>query len=432
MPLFDPSSGLRADSAHHDIRMFAHIDADAFFASVLERKDPHLKGKPLLALGAGGGIVIAASYPAKAKGVKTGMRLVEARKLCPDAIARLSDFTEAVRASQQIEEILRSIAALVEQMSVDEWYVDLQSMPGSIPDDLAAWATEIQKNIARSVGLTVSVGIAPTKLLAKMASEYRKPSGITIVSNTLLPTAYCILLTTFLRDRPAAAIPGIGRARQVHTASYNWRTAWDIAGADPETIVHLFGRPGYDLQEELKGHPRSIVVNEAAPPKSISRCRSFPRTTDMRTIFGIVMEHAAICILRMRQQGLSCRGISVWLRDQAYHYVSETIRLPERLDTEERLQPAIRACFDRIDSSCSSGCTQAGLALLELLPRGSVQYSLFETTEKVDRAEEIQRSLDMVRTKFGRGSIVRATSLQRKDGPQKKVPNAFGHIGEAR
>ncbi|MEI8229814.1 MAG: DNA polymerase IV [Candidatus Peregrinibacteria bacterium] len=425
--------------------MFAHLDADAFFASVLERMDPKIKGKPILALGAGGGVVIAASYPAKAKGIKTGMRLADARKLCPEAITRLSDFTEACRASEQIEEILRSNAALVEQMSVDEWYVDLRSIVEGIPENPHTWAAAIQKKIALSVGLTVSVGIAPTKLLAKMASEYRKPSGITIVTtdkNVHFPfpappklpgsEGGSIFHFQFLRDRPAAAIPGIGRARQVHTASLNWQTAWDIAQANPQTIVHLFGKPGTDMQEELNGRPRFAVVNESPPPKSISRCRSFRNTTDMRMIFGTVMEHAAITILRMRQQGLSCRGVSVWLRDREYHYYGETIKLPERLDTEERLQSYIKTCFERIRPSCVQGCTQAGLALLELLPRGSAQYSLFEETKTVDKAEEIQRSLDEVRTRFGRGSIVRGTSLEKSSGPKKRLPSGFGRIGEVR
>src|SRR3989338_3335968 len=160
---------------------YAHIDCDSFFASVLARKDPQLKGKPILALGMGGGFVIAASYEAKAKGVRTGMRLIEARKLCPEAKPIISDFLESCRVSETIEQILESRCARIEKMSVDEWYLDLNSCQGGIPKNPEIWAGEIQEDIRKQIGVTVSIGIAPTKLLAKMAGEYRKPSGITII-----------------------------------------------------------------------------------------------------------------------------------------------------------------------------------------------------------------------------------------------------------
>src|SRR3989338_6355077 len=120
--------------------MIAHIDVDAFFASVLVRSDPSLEGKPLLALGMGGGCVIAASYAAKAFGVKTGMRLTEALKLCPHAVHMPADFHEAARASHEIEAILRTLCPLVEQMSVEEWYLNLRTVTGGLPDNLEVWA----------------------------------------------------------------------------------------------------------------------------------------------------------------------------------------------------------------------------------------------------------------------------------------------------
>lgn len=415
--------------------MYCHVDADAFFASVLERKDPRLKGKPLLALGVGGGIVIAASYPAKAKGVRTGMRRKEAELLCPGAIALLSDFTEACTASQQIETILRSLTPAVEQMSVDEWYLDLRELVGGIPHDPETWARELQQTISQSVGIGMSVGIAPTKLLAKMASEYRKPAGITIVRESAagiresqLQTAY-IAREIFLLDRPVAAIPGIGRARQVHAASLNWQTAWDFTVAEPKTVVHLFGRPGRDLQEELKGNPVSSVVPENAPPKSISRGRSFRRTGNHAEVFGIIVRHLSITTLRMREQHLACRRITLWLRDEAFHFFGENARLPRPMDTEDALLPYVQHCFARLWKQARF-CTQAGVALCDLVAAGPAQYSLFQKPAYVHRDENIQTTLDQIRTRFGRESIMRATGLQKKPR-RSNLPNTFGHIGNA-
>jgi len=413
--------------------MFVHVDADAFFASVLERKDPRLKGKSLLALGAGGGIVIAASYPAKAKGVRTGMRLKDAKLLCPDAVALPSDFTETCRASEQIETILRSLTPAVEQMSVDEWYLDLRELVGGIPPDPGIWARNLQKIISESAGISMSAGIAPTKLLAKMASEYRKPAGITIVRENVagirksqLRMAYTTR-ETFLLDRPVAAIPGIGRARQVHAASLHWQTAWDFACAEPKTVVHLFGRPGKNLQDELRGIPVTGVVAEHAPPKSVSRGRSFRCTFDEAEVFALLLQHLSICVLRMREQHLACRRIVLWSRDSLYRFADAHARLPQPMDTEDTLLPYVRHCFTRLWKH-PQGVTQAGLALCDLQPAGPAQYSLFVEPQKTQRSANVQETLDTVRTRFGRESIMRAAGLQKK--PRRSpLPNAFGHIG---
>jgi DNA polymerase-4 len=197
--------------------MFSHIDADAFFASVLVRKYPHLRGKPLLALGMGGGCVIAASYEAKACGVRTGMRFREAQALCPGALSMPSDFHEAARASQEIEDILRNTCPFIEQMSVDEWYMDLRGLVGGMPSSLGYWGEEMQTQILRKTGLSVSVGIAETKLLAKMAGEFRKPAGVTVIPVSTCSGKLDVCRQEFLAQRPAAAIPGIGRKRVRHT-----------------------------------------------------------------------------------------------------------------------------------------------------------------------------------------------------------------------
>lgn len=172
--------------------MIAHIDVDSFFASVIVRKNPSLQGKPLLALGMGGGCVIAASYEAKDRGVKTGMPLKEALKYAPNAMRLPADFHEAALASQEIESILQKQCPCTEKMSIDEWYLNLRTLVGGIPLDMSAWALNIQNNILQKTALTVSIGVAPTKILAKMASEYKKPAGIVIVQHRDIPhTTYC-------------------------------------------------------------------------------------------------------------------------------------------------------------------------------------------------------------------------------------------------
>lgn len=380
--------------------MIAHVDADAFFASVLQRHDPRLKGKPLLALGMGGGCVIAASYEAKAKGVKTGMRLREARKLCPEAMCKPSNFGETILASRQIEAVITACCPAVEQMSVDEWYLDLTALPGGEPFDVLLWARDLQQEILRKTALSVSIGIAPTKTLAKMAGEERKPAGVTVVEPHDIEA--------FLNRRPAAAIPGIGRRREVQAKAQHWQTAWDIAMADPTLLRTLFGRPGLDLQRELRGERVWQVTTEQGPPKSISRCRSFPCTHDRDIMRGWLLQHLSITVLKLRDQQLQTNMLALWLRNEHYRHLGWQLRLPTPMDTEEMLTPYVQACLERLSPQLQ-GCTQAGLCLTDLRPRGTKQYSLFTPPAVLVRDERLQHSLDTLRKRFGRDVVMRGT-----------------------
>ncbi len=402
--------------------MLAHIDADAFFASVLIRKHPHLRGKAVLALGMGGGCVIAASYEAKAQGVKTGMPLKDALRLVPQAVRLPSDFRETGLASGQIEAILRDYCPFLEQYSVDEWLLDLSATVGGVPADCHAWGERVRSDILKRTSLSVSVGIGPSKLLAKMASEYRKPGGVAALAPLPLSGGRAgggsIPIESFLRDRPVEAIPGIGRKRALKAEAYDWQTAWDFSRANPALVRQLFGRPGTDLQRELLGELLSGVCADPGPPKSVSRARSFPATKDASTLWAHVLRHLEYVVLKMRRHELGCRGISVWLRDDGYHYRSDHTSLPRVMDTVEDLRPYAERCFRSLLER-NKGCTQAGLALWRLSP-SAVQYSLFTDPEKLNEREDLQATTDQIHRRFGRNALTRGSALKVKTGTQKQ------------
>lgn len=397
--------------------MFAHIDADSFFASVLVRKNPKLRGKPLLALGMGGGCVIAASYEAKAFGVKTGMPLKEAKRLCPNALHVNSDFHEAARASQEIESILGDVCPLMEQMSIDEWYLDLQSVVGGLPKNVGAWGLEIQQTVLRKTGLSVSVGIAPTKLLAKMAGEYRKPTGMTVIPINRCKGPLDVERRAFLADRPAAAIPGIGRKRVRHTDAHGWTTALHIAEAPAEELRALFGKGGPELKEELCGHALFDVSMEDEPPKSVSRCRSFRGTADKAEVWAHLLRHAEYVTMKMRRDTLACYGCSVWLRNGAYEHGGRNISFPQAMDTVEAMTPYLRMAFASAWRE-RERYTQVGLALWRLIPRFTEQYSLFRDPTDQDKSGSLQETMDIIHKKFGRNAVTRAAALQVKSGTE--------------
>ena len=384
--------------------MICHVDADAFFASVLQRLHPRLKGKAVIASGMGGGCVIAASYPAKGKGVKTGMRLKDALALCPDAVVMPSDFRETSLASQQIEAILKDVCPLVEETSIDEWFLDLESLVGGDPLDAGVWARAIQDRIIRSTDIGVSIGVAPTKTLAKMAGEEHKPRGVTVLHTQAD-------IDAFLKRRPAEAIPGIGRKREMDVHARGWNTAWDIANAPDPLLKSLFDIGVVELAAELRGESVYAVTTEIAPPKSISRARSFAPTGNVSVLWAYALQHLSYNVLKMRRHGLAARGVSVWLRNATYDGGDNaTLKLPRAYDAEADLIPFARRCFQRAHRY-NKRYTQVALALWHLVPGGTVQYSLFTDPTQVDRTDTLQKSLDGLRKRFGKDIVVPGAAL---------------------
>ncbi|MBI5156048.1 hypothetical protein HZA45_02105, partial [Candidatus Peregrinibacteria bacterium] len=372
-------------------------------------------------------------------GVKTGMRLSEARKICPAALAVPSDFRETAVASEQIEAILRRQCPVVEEMSIDEWFLDLHSLVGGLPVDLAAWAKKEQTLIGRETGLSVSIGVGPSKLLAKMAGEYRKPAGITILrpvetqnlaSHARGPETCASHVSTgflniknFLRDRPAAAIPGIGRRRMPQVEAKGWKTAWDIANAPADQMIALCGQPGRNMQRELLGECLSPVSTETAPPKSVSRARSFRPTRDRAFLWAHVLRHLEYTVLKMRRHHLMCRGVSVWLRrgpDADYAHMEANTSLPQPADTVEAILPFVHECTEHVFEAKHS-YTQTGLALWRLAPAGTPQFSLFEAPAKIESAEDLQHSIDLLHERFGRNSITHGSALGVKTGTNMEL-----------
>lgn len=382
--------------------MLAHIDADSFFASVLQRKHPQLRGKPLLALGMGGGCVIAASYEAKATGVRTGMPLREAMKLCPKAVHMPADFAETTLASKQIEAIIQSHCPIIEQYSIDEWFLDLQTCVGGIPFDLLLWGKDIQKEILQMTDLSVSIGIAPSKILAKTAGEEKKPAGCTVIEKHEIEA--------FLMRRPVMAIPGIGRKRGIHAQARKWETAWDFATADCTIVQKLFGIGGRELQRELLGERVYNVESESSAQKSISRARSFKMTDDRQRIWAQAMQHISYCVLKMRTQETMARGIGLWLRDHQFHHDGLQLKLPQAMDTEEDITPYVRKAFDTLIFRMPR-CTQIGFSLWNLVPKAAAQFSLFESPTHAIEDEHLQDSMDRLRKKYGREVVLRGSAL---------------------
>jgi DNA polymerase IV len=250
------------------VRKIVHIDMDAFYASVEQRDDPQLRGRPVVVAWRGNrSVVCAASYEARAFGVRSAMPAIRAERLCPNAIFIPPDFTRYRAVSRIVREILQRHTDLVEPLSLDEAYLDVTENKTGLPTATRV-ARAIRGQIREELNLTASAGVAPNKFLAKIASDWRKPDGLFVIQPEDLDT--------FLPPLPVGRLPGVGKVTGDRLEAFGIRTVGDLQGPDRQTLQEQFGRHGLRLYELARGIDHSEVVPNR-PTKSISAEDTFER-----------------------------------------------------------------------------------------------------------------------------------------------------------
>lgn len=283
-------------------RWIAHVDMDAFFASVELLRRPELRGKPVVvAHDRTRAVVAAASYAARRYGVRSAMPLVTAKRLCPDLVTVPGDMQHYRRVSGVVMGILRGYSDRVEVAGLDEAYLDLSSSPAP-----KARARALKAEIKRETGLTCSVGLAPNKLIAKIASDLDKPDG------------FCLLrgeeFLDRVGDRPARLIPGVGPKTAERLARVGIATVADLAGAGQETLVAALGPNGPALAERARGRDERPVEPERER-KSESREITFPRdVADWSELEPVLQRLARDVAEGLAAQGLAGRTVTLKLR----------------------------------------------------------------------------------------------------------------------
>jgi len=256
------------------VRKIIHVDMDAFFASVEQRDDPALRGRPVIVGGdpASRGVVAAASYEARAFGVHSAMPASRARRLCPDAVFLRPRFARYVEVSHQIRAIFHSVTDLVEPLSLDEAYLDVTDNHLGVPlaRDLARW---LKERIRAETGLTASAGVGPSKLVAKIASDYDKPDGLVVIAPQRVQA--------FLAALPVEKLWGVGPATARRLHALGFRTCAELARADVSVLGRALGQHGLFLHRLARGDdPRRVQPQRA--PKSRGAERTFAR--DVRSL----------------------------------------------------------------------------------------------------------------------------------------------------
>jgi DNA polymerase-4 len=380
-----------------------HVDMDAFYASVETIKDPSLRGKPVIVGGLGGrGVVTSASYEARSFGVHSAMPTIRARRLCPQAVFLPNDFAAYQEYSHKIRDIFAAFTPLVEPLSLDEAFLDVS---GSVrlfgaPVDIAR---RISDEVA-ALGLPSSVGIAPNKFLAKLASQAAKPAGLVVVP------ADDIL--SFLHPLPVDALWGVGDATAIALRRLGLRTVGDIAALPKRTLERAVGDAvGAHLNELAQGHDeRAVVPHE--PAKQVGSEETFARDLDdpvviLREILRLSDRTAS----RLRSKGLCGRTVTLKVRWANFETITRSRTPGHDLATAADVYGVAKSLFVKLDARRPRirllGVSVGGLSAgpprrqLELLAAGRREAGW----------DEAARAIDSIRERFGEDSVGPATLL---------------------
>jgi len=321
-------------------RLILHIDMDAFFAAVELLRHPELRGRPVVVGGNGDpmkrGVVSTASYEARKFGIHSAMPLRTAYHLCPQAVFLPVDYRTYEKESKKIKALLREFSPQIENLGIDEAYLDISHCRQS-PEKLAR---AIKSRILEETGLTCSIGIAPNKLLAKLASDMDKPAGLTLLSEKDVPSRVWPL--------PVRRLWGVGPKTEERLLAMGVATIGDLAGMPLATLVARFGRAhGTYLHQAAHGIDKSPLVT-SREPKSFSREITFQRDIQNPELLADVMARlVGDVVARLKKQGYQCRTVTVKLRYADFETHLHTITLDILTDDPAIIGQTARRCLAR-------------------------------------------------------------------------------------
>jgi nucleotidyltransferase/DNA polymerase involved in DNA repair len=298
-------------SLHSWPRAIAHIDGDAFFTSCEEAIHPELRGKAIIT-GGERGIVACASYTAKKLGIKRGVPLHEARKICPGLIILPSDYETYSLFSRRMFDIMRRFTPDVEEYSIDEAFSDITGMRRVLRSSYEEIALNMKKDIEKELSITVSVGLSITKVLAKVASKHQKPAGMTIIKGRDI--------ALYLNDLPVEKIWGIGPATTNYLAKLGIHTALAFAQMPEKTVLQKFTKPGVEIWQELRGKSvYPVTAGEKSSYASISKTKTFaPPSSNAEYLFAQLMRNIESACIKARRYSLAPKKIVVFLKKQNF------------------------------------------------------------------------------------------------------------------
>ena len=380
-------------------RAVLHVDIDAFFAAIEQLRDPRLKGEPVIV---GAGVIASCSYEARRFGLHAGMSLAEARRLCPRAII-LDGHAQVYRCfAEVIFDCCRDISPSVETF-LDEAYCELTGT-ARLHGDLLEAARALKRRIRERTGLTVTCGLGPNRMLAKLVGKTSKPDGLAHLGTDDADA--------FLRDRPIEQLAGVGRAHAHTLRSMNLHTIGDLRALPVEALAALFGVVGRQLFERCRGRD-TAPVDAREVPQSISRETSFHRdTADRAEIEGMLEYLVGRACRTARELDLEARTVAVRLR----HSDGEGAEQARSLATPSDVDPVVLSLALELlhrQFTRRVALHGVGVTLSHFASRVGEQGELFDAGATF-RRESLLRALDQVRGVYGHGVLVSGRALHLK------------------
>ncbi|KIL45906.1 DNA polymerase IV [Jeotgalibacillus campisalis] len=388
-------------------RIILHVDMNSFYASVEAAHDPSLKGKPLAIAGnpeERKGIVVTCSYEARSFGVKTTMPLWEAKKLCPSLIVQRPNFDRYREASKAMFDILRSFTTLVEPVSIDEGYVDITELADHEPIELIQ---TIQDRILRELDLPCSIGVAPSKFLAKMASDMKKPMGITVLRKRDVPL---IMWPLDVRE-----MHGIGEKTAQKLYNIGVKTIGDLAQGEEIQLKALLGINGKRLKDRANGFDERKVDPESIYDfKSVGNSTTLPKdVSNQSELIAVLFKLSQKVSQRLKAKGMLCYSLSIMIRFKDRKTITRSCTLKSPINHEDDLLAAAKSLF--LAHWDGSSIRLLGVTGQELVERKQAvkQLDLFSYEEDA-KHEPVDKVLEEINKRYGSGKLNRGIEFKRE------------------
>ncbi len=375
-------------------KVIFHMDGDAFFVGVEVAKNPALRGKPVVT-GEERGIVSALSYEAKALGIVRGMPIFKVKKNFPAVIVLPGDYASYVRYSRKMFEIVCRYADDIEEYSIDECFADLTGLDRTLRMTYTEIAERIKYEVNTEMDLSVSIGLAPTKVLAKVASNWVKPNGLTVITRETT--------LEFLTQKPIGKIWGIGPRTATFLEAKGIRTAGDFVGKGREWVKENLSKPYEIIWLELLGvYMLSIDPLPKTVYSSIQKTRSFhPATNDRIFLLSQLSKHIEEACTKARHYKLIPRKISFFLKTKDFQYKTYSVTLSAPTHAPEILVDLVKSKFKEIYRAGVLYRT-TGVTLHDLVSDSCSQADLFGGTSEAHKFELIHKQIDILESKFGK------------------------------
>ena len=387
-----------ARHAELDTLAIAHIDCDAFYATIEKRDDPALADKPVVVGGGNRGVVAAACYVARTYGSRSAMPMFEARRRCPSLVVVRPDFGKYSKVGREVRRAMLSLTPLVEPISIDEAFLDLtgtERLHGLMPAKvLARLATQVE----RDLGITVSIGLSANKFLAKIASDLDKPRGFAVLSASDAPA--------FLAPKPVGFIYGVGAASAAKLAADGFRTIADLQRAAPNDLARRYGDEGYRLWQLARGVDARTVDPERET-KSISAETTFERDiAEMRPLEQHLWALSEKVSDRMKASALTGSTVTLKLKTADFKLRTRARSLGQPTQLAARIYATGRDLLAREVGSARFRLIGIGVSNLE----DAAGDDLADLIDR--RAAEAEHAVDRLRTKFGHDAVIKGLALE--------------------